>query len=203
MKKWIIIGITVVVLACMTIAYFMLTAAQTNQGTANQKTAKAPEGEFGNPCSVLKKADIEAAFGIPFKSGKEEGGAPAPRDASLTSCKYDQQTDGSATALLRATTFSIDVETHANTDDAKASIEATKSTTTVGGKVYFVKTDVPGIGDEAFFFTGQANGVQNTEEYMYARKGNQVLHFIAIKISGIDHAKAQEAIKTLAKKALD
>jgi hypothetical protein len=198
MKKWIFISIAVVVLVGGVGVYWLLTKTHTTANSTTTTTTVA----FSDPCKVFKKADIDAAFGVPFQAGKKEGASIAPRGATIASCKYDQATDGSPAALIKALNFSIDVETHETSDDAQSAIEATKSTATLGGKTYFVKTDVPGIGDDAFFFDGKASGVQNTEEYMYARKGSQILHLIAIKIDGVDHQKAQQAMKTLTKKAL-
>lgn len=204
MKEWILVIAAIAVLGGgSAVAYFVMNksgADSTKDAPLKQTVAT---GKFKEACKVVSAADASAAFGVTYKEGVDEGNSLAPGNVISRSCKYNEVNDGSATALLNAINFSVEFETYNNAELAKAALKRTKETEKTGSKVYFVRTDVAGVGDEAFFFQGQAPGVLKTEEYMYARKNNQIFHFVAVRIDGIDHAKAQAAITTLAKKALD
>lgn len=208
MKKWMIIVAGVIVLAGGGIAaYMMINGQKSSVGTDSSTNNSAKDGtataRFTDACAVVSKTDVDAAFGVTYKQPKKEADGIAPGGATTKSCKFDELTDESPTALMKATNFSIEVDTYTSTEAAKTTIESTRKADKLGNKIYFVRTDVAEVGDEAFFFQGQAPGVLKTEEYMYARKGNQIFHFVAVRINGIDHDKAKAAITTLAKKALN
>lgn len=208
-KKILIIAcVAAVIIALGSVAYFMTmggkndgssSSTDTTSSTANKTDATTANAEVKDACKLITTSDINAAFGLTFKDGTSQETAGTDR----TSCKYTQTGDESPTALMKATNFSIDVESFATAKEAEASLTTTRKTDKIGDKVLFVVTDAPGVGDEAFFFQGQAAAIIKTEEYMYARKGRAIYHFIAIKLDGIDHEKVRPQMIQIAKKALN
>lgn len=182
---------------------------QNQQGRNNSSTGTNQNGSpsadktYADACQLVDRADVEEAFGVPFGEFKREDGGTSSAGFDGSSCAIEQAHDGSVSAMTDAVNVSIKIENYETGDAAKQAMEATKGSAKLGDKVYFVRTDVNGVGDEAFFFQGQAPLVLKTEEFMYVRKGSQIFHFVAVRLDGIDHAKAQTALTELAKKALN
>jgi hypothetical protein len=180
-------------------AYFVVMANLKEEPEESAPTVvQKPKTEFINACKVIVKTDAEAAFGVKFKDGNPEN----TTGAIVKSCKYEEATDGSVPALIKATNLRVQVDTYETIDSAKLGIDTTRKLDTIDGKVFFVATDAPDVGDQAFFFQGQAPLTIKTEEYLYVRKGSRVYHFVAVRIDGIDHAKAKIALAELAKKSV-
>lgn len=176
-------------------------ATKSEEHKDHEKAAES--AKFTDACKVITSAQLQAAFGVAFDEGKAEKNGSTSDSLPLKSCTYEQTNDGSVTAMSDAINFSVQVETYHDAASAETIMKTTKSTDKLGDKVYFVRTDVDGVGDEAFFFQGQAPVILKTEEFMYARSGNQVFHFVAVRLSGINHETAKTAITTLAKDALN
>lgn len=174
--------------------------ATTSQTNENKTESSA---KFDDACKVVSKAAVESAFGISFKDGKAESDSLTSAGLPKKTCTFESVNDGSVTGLSNATNLTIAIENYGDETKAKRSIEDTKNSASFNGKVFFIRTDAGNIGDEAFFFQGQTEVILKTEEFMYARKGSQVIHFIAVRMSGIDHTAAKTAITKLASGALN
>lgn len=176
------------------------TSSNSSPASSSSSSASNATSKFDNPCEVVSKADVEAAFGKTFKEGKDESNANNP----VKNCLYEEQNDGSVSSMTSAINFTVTLDTQFK-DEASATQEmkTIRSTAKLGDKTFFVETPAPGVGDDAFFFQGQGEIVLKTEEFMYARKGSQIFHFVAVRLDGVDHSKAKLAITDLAKKALN
>lgn len=208
MNKFVPVAIVAVVVLGGGFAVTMMAKDDAKDGISTAKTestsdGKKTEAKFTDPCKVVTKAAVEAAFGFNFNEGKAEKDGVTSDDLPSKSCVFESVHEDTVTGLSNATNLTVAFETYKDEASAKASIEATKSSAKIGDKVYFVKTDVANVGDEAFFFQNQASAVLKSEEFLYARKGNQVIHLIAVKLAGIDHTAAQQALTKLGSGSLN
>lgn len=172
------------------------TKTETAQNNAEKET-------INDACELVTSQDISNVFGVDFNEGRPDQAVTSSDNMKGGVCTFEQINDGSVEGMNKAVSVRITIDNYQSVDNAKKAIETTKSTAEVEGKVYFVKTDAPGIGDEAFFFQNQAPAVLKSEHYLYARKGSQVVNFVAVQLSGIDHDKAGVALTELAKKGLN
>lgn len=177
-------------------------------GTVNAPDTKTDSAQnstetITDACELVTSQDVANVFGVDFNEGRPDQAVTSSDNMKGGVCTFEQINDGSVQGLNEAVSVRITIDNYQSVDNAKKAIETTKSTAEVDGKVYFVRTDVPGVGDEAFFFQNQAAPVLKSEHYLYARKGSQVVNMVAVQLSGIDHAKAGEALITLGKKGLN
>lgn len=194
------VGIVILIGSAVAAYFVWMSSIQKEEAAevAPVATQQEPKTEFINACKVITKSDAESLFGVKFKDGKPEN----TTGAIVKSCKYEEVTDETVPALLKATNLRVQVDTYEDSDRAKVGLDTTRKLDKIEGKVFFVATDAPGVGDQAFFFQGQAPLTIKTEEYLYVRKANRVYHFVAVRIDGIDHAKAKVALAELAKKSV-
>lgn len=158
---------------------------------------------YDDACTMFSKNDVEAAFGVSFGDFTSQTD-PSFTDAVATSkCLIQQVHDNSITSLGDMIEFSITVETYSDAEAAKKSLGIIKKSAEFDNKIVAVRSDVAGVGEEAFFFQIQAPLELRTEELMYARKGNQMFQFKAARLKGIDHDKAKTQLTNLARKALN
>lgn len=177
-------------------------APATNSVPDSSAEINNTQAEFTDACAIFTKTQVEAAYGSSFTNPRADGSSVSADGLKGKSCVIDQVVPDTVQGLQDRISLKVSYDTYKNDDNAQEALEKTKSGAEVSGRVYFVKTDVPNVGDEAFFFQNQTPAVLKNEDYLYARKGNQVIHIVAVKLSGIDHVVSQAAIIKLAEEAL-
>lgn len=177
--------------------------SQSTSKTSDDTSSNKSTVKFADPCMLLSKSALASTFGVTFKDGEAEGSGRTTSGGDTKTCKFDQANDGSVSALSNKIEFTITIESYGSEETAKSELNAVRSTANLNNKVMFIEYPAQGVGDEAFFFQGQAPIVLKSEEFMYARKGSQVFHFVVVKLSGVDHDQMRTKITDLAKSVLN
>ena len=171
----------------------------TNTGTAEpHKPAKT----FTDACLLVPKSELENIFGVTFNDFKNEPARKSTENLDGSQCTTEQTNDGTVPGMANAINVTFTIENYGTTQKAIAQMDLVRKSAKFGDKVYFERTDVPGVGDEAFFQSLAPVKLQ-PEEFLYVRKGSQVFHFVAVQIDSIDHPKVQSQLIELAKRVLN
>ena len=207
MKNKLVIGVVLVVLAAGGFFLFNSKSSDSNkktesktsetQKTSLESSSSKTSAVTKNDCTLYTKADIEGVWGVTIGSTEETkpfniGGSYT--NAKEYNCHYDQTNTG------KGLSFVVKIRNFASEADAKQDLENVKNGTKIGDKLYFTLTPVSGVGDEAFYSVNETSDlVKKNQDYLYVRKGNQVFHFTAVNLEGLDHTTSRDKTKAVAK----
>lgn len=153
---------------------------------------------YDDPCKLVDKSEVEAAFGLPFGDFK---GEPAVSDGRLTSllCTITQTQEGSA-KVGDGLSFSVKIESYRSVSDVQIEIDLTRASAQYGENPPYELTDVSGLGEEAFFFVHKQPPSPDTQISLRVRKDTKIFEFTALRLNGLDTNKAKPQLEELAKK---
>lgn len=156
------------------------TTQQTSQNNNGPKLAAQSVGQQAD-CSTYSFSELQKVWGVPFvDTDINKVSELSTNGGKLYSCAYNETDSG------KGVTFSIEYREHPSVDSAKQSISDTRSTEKYGDKVYYIKEEVSGVGDEAFYWAqNRTDGAKLVNQQMYVRKGNVVFLLSGVNIDGI------------------
>lgn len=155
---------------------------------------------YDDACRLVSKADVETAFSMQFEEFTKDTGRFGLTD-NASSCTINEVHERTGAGALGFTSLQIIVDSFESEEVAKHKQDVMRQSVVVDGKLLDIATDVPGLGDEAFFSKNQIAGA--TQEYLFVRKGVRLFHFVAVKFDGIDSEKVRPQIVEVAKKAVE
>lgn len=154
---------------------------------------------YDDACALVSKADVEGAFDKKFETFTKDK-VRAGLTPESSSCTINEAHERTAKGALEFTSLQIAVDKFDTEEIAQHKLDVMRRSVVIDGKVLDVVTEVPGLGDEAFFSKNQISG--STQEYLFVRKGVRLFHFIAVKFNGIDSEKVRPQLIEIAKKAV-
>lgn len=158
--------------------------------------------DYDDACTLVSKAEVEVAFDSTFKDFFSEKSLGYSNAEKTTTCSIYEQHERTASGALGFLSLQIIAERYSTEDAAIKQLDLVKHATTLNGQELRVRTDVSGVGDEAFFLKDRTT-IGEEQEYLYVRNGDHIFHFIAMKFNGIDPEKTRPPLIELAKKALE
>lgn len=191
MNKKLIIGLAVVLAAIG--VYFGVIKKDSPKTNSNNAPSNGQNTQASTPSSSVKLAaqtvgqqadcttynfsELQKVWGVPFvDTDINKVSELSSAGGKLYSCSYNQTDSG------QGATFAIEYREHPSVDSAKQSIADTLSTEKYGDKVYYIREDVAGVGDQAFHFTQNTDSPKNRQ--MFIRKGNVVFMLSGVNLSG-------------------
>lgn len=128
-------------------------------------------------CSLYSFEELGEVWGVPFvDTDINKVNQLSASGGKLYSCTYNETDSG------QGATFAIEYREHPSVDSAKQSIADTLSTEKYGDKVFYIREDVAGVGDQAFHFTQNTDNPKNRQ--MFVRKGNVVFMLSGVNLAG-------------------
>jgi hypothetical protein len=128
-------------------------------------------------CSTYNFSELQKIWGVPFvDTDINKVSQLSTSGGKLYSCTYNETDSG------QGATFAIEYREHPSVDSAKQSIADTLSTEKYGDKVYYIREDIAGVGDQAFHFTQNTDNPKNRQ--MFVRKGNVVFMLSGVNLAG-------------------
>ena len=166
--------------------------------TTSQKTHKT----LTDACALTTKTDLETLFAVTFNNAKSVPSQKSTAGLDGSGCTFEQVNDGTSYGVASALNVSLTIENYGSAEKAISAMELIRSSATFGGTVYYERTEVGGVGDEAFF-QGLKPLKAQPDETLYIRNDSQILVCNAVHMGAIDHAEFQAWLTELAKKALN
>ncbi len=166
--------------------------------TTSNDTQTSTANKHSDACKVFTKEQIAAALGGTFGDGEQDVSVRSSDGLEGSACTFDQDSDGTTTGMTQALTVGININNYKNDENAKAFMDQTRGSTEVDEQTVFNFTDVPNVGDSAFFIKG-ATAQSGKVETMNIRVGKQIIVFNVTRLAGIDQPVVQEGMKNLAK----
>jgi hypothetical protein len=163
-------------------------SSQTNSDTANTMTIlermpNLPKQTVGSDadCSLYSLNELATVWGVPMvDTDINKVSELSTAGGTLYSCNYNETDSG------LGVTYGIEYREYPTIDDAKQSINNTRSTVKYGDMVYYTLEEKVGVGDEAFFWSKyQADGGKNVNQQMYIRKDNVVFLLSGVNLDGV------------------
>lgn len=197
-----VIAIVVAVLALLGLGWFIWQKQKTEPTPAVSSTDTFKKTGYDDACALVSKEQVEAAFGLQFEEfTKDQFEYRAGLTEENSSCTINEEHEKTAKGALEFTSLQIAVDNFASAEEAKHKLDVMRQSVVVDGQLLDVATDVPGLGNEAFFSKNQVSGA--TQEYLFVLKDNRLFHFVAVKLNGIDSEKVRPPMVEIARKAVE
>jgi hypothetical protein len=131
-------------------------------------------------CSLYSVDELEAVWGVSFVDFDPGTVLPTSDGGVFYSCDYNETDSG------LGLTFDIEYRDFATVEGAQQDIANVRDGAAFGDTVYFVNTEVEGVGDEAFFSdpSDSESFTAKNQRQLYARFGNVVLLVSAVNLDG-------------------
>lgn len=166
--------------------------------TASEDKQASATNKYSDACKVFTKEAVATAFGGTFGEAEQDISVSSSDGLEGSACKFDQDNDGTTAGMTQALTVSININNYKNTANAEDFMKQTRGSSEVDGQTVFNYTDVPNIGDSAFFIKS-TSAMSEKVETMNIREGKQIIVLNVTRLAGIDRPTVQEGMKNLAK----
>jgi hypothetical protein len=160
------------------------TPSQNNTSDTTPDSPKLKAQTVGQlaDCSTYTFDELSKVWGVPFvDTDINKVSELSTSGGKLYSCTYNQTDSGTGVSYV------IEYREHPSVESAKQSMNDTRSTEKYGDKVYYLKEDKAGVGDEAFFWArNRTDGSKEANQQLYIRKGSVVFLLSGVNLSGVD-----------------
>ena len=152
-----------------------------NSGNQSVKLLSQTVGQQAD-CSAYTFTELSQVWGVPFADTDiNKVSQLSTNGGKLYSCTYNETNSGTGLS------YTIEYREHPSVDDAKRSMNDTRSTEKYGDTVYYLKEDKSGVGDEAFLWArNRKDGSKESNQQLYVRKGNVVFLLSGVNLDGVD-----------------
>lgn len=145
-------------------------------------------------CSLYSVEELESVWGVSFVDFDQGTVLPTTDGGVFYSCDYNETDSG------MGLTFDIEYRDFATVEGAEQDIANIRDGAAFGDKVYFITTEVEGVGDEAFFSdpSDSEGFIAKSQRQLYARFGNVVLLVSAVNLDGTEPDYGDKILESVA-----